>query len=101
MKVRHTIDGNKVTIVLEGDLSFSANEEFHGLLVELSPHKGKQIDIDLSGVGRIDSVGLGLLYIAKEDLGGVGSEITLISPRDTVYRMLELTEAENAFKIRR
>jgi anti-anti-sigma factor len=94
-------DGTGVNVSLEGQLNFAANEEFQTLLVQLSGMKNRKVTFEMSGLSHIDSVGLGLLYIAREDLAESGSSISLAHPRDNVLRMLELTEAHKTFEIRR
>jgi len=99
MQYRINQDGANVTVSLEGQLNFAANEDFQALLRQLVECKGKKVMFEMSGLSHIDSVGLGLLYIAREDLAE--SDVILANPRDTVYRMLELTEANKMFEIRR
>lgn len=83
---------------LSGDLNFSANNDFRSLLDKLSSAGGSTVTFDLANVGRIDSVGLGLLYIAKEEVAGLG-RIRLKSPQSGIMKMLELTEADGDFDI--
>lgn len=95
-----TSESNGVLRVsLEGQLNFAANEEFQGLLDNLVKASPRQVILDMGRLTGIDSVGLGLLYIAQEDLSGVGAKLTLASPRDNVARLLELTEASKTFEI--
>ena len=83
-----------------GDFLFS-QEEFQIMLEELVGRKTRRVVFDLSSLNHIDSVGLGLLYIAQEDLAGQGAKLSLASPQDAVYRLLELTEANKTFEITR
>ena len=101
MQFRVKDEGATVQVALEGQLNFAANEDFQALLSQLSALKGKKVTFEMSGLSHIDSVGLGLLYIAREDLAEAGSTISLAHPRDNVFRMLELTEAHKTFEIRR
>ena len=101
MQFRIKPDGATVTVSLDGQLNFAANEDFQALLSQLGEYTGTTVIFEMSGISHIDSVGLGLLYIAHEDLADSKSKIALANPRDTVYRMLELTEARKTFEIRR
>jgi anti-anti-sigma factor len=92
-------DASGVTVRMSGDLDFSANGEFKAIVGKLAGAKGRSVTFDLAGVGRIDSVGLGLLYIAKEEVAGSGVKIRLKSPQKGVLKMLELTEASQDFDI--
>ncbi|BAE52157.1 STAS domain-containing protein [Paramagnetospirillum magneticum] len=92
-------NGQAVTVALQGQLNFAANDIFAGLLRDLDGVEAKQVVFDLSGLSHIDSVGLGLLYIAREDLDGVGAVMSLAKPQGGVKRLLELTEAGETFRI--
>lgn len=101
MQFRVKDEGTGVHVSLEGQLNFAANEDFQSLLSQLGNLKNRKVVFEMSGLSHIDSVGLGLLYIAREDLAESGSSISLVNPRDNVFRMLELTEAHKTFEIRR
>ncbi|HLN24253.1 MAG TPA: STAS domain-containing protein [Patescibacteria group bacterium] len=99
MKYNITNNNGAVQVGLEGSLNFAANEEFHVLLdsvVKLAP---RSVVFNLSSLSGIDSVGLGLLYIAQEDLAVINAKLSLASPREGVSRLLELTEANKTFEI--
>jgi anti-sigma B factor antagonist len=100
MLFRVSKDGANVNVRLEGQLNFASNEDFHSLLSEVMQMGSSRITFDMSGLSHIDSVGLGLLYIAKEDLNSVGASLCLASPKDNVFRLLELTEANKTFEIK-
>lgn len=101
MQFRIREDGGNVYVALEGQLNFAANEDFRTLLNQMVGWKNKKIFFEMSGLTHIDSVGLGLLYIAREDMAEAGASIVLTHPRDNVFRMLELTEAHKTFEIQR
>jgi anti-sigma B factor antagonist len=54
----------------------------------------------MAGVASMDSVGLGLLYIAQEDLSGHGAKLSITSPSENVRRLLELTQSNLVFDVR-
>jgi anti-anti-sigma factor len=87
-----------ICVRLSGDLNFSANSDFRAVLDKLADADGRTVTFDLSNVARIDSVGLGLLYIAKEEMAASG-RIRLKSPQAGIMKMLELTEADGDFDI--
>lgn len=86
-------------VLLDGVLDFSASTEFKKLVQRLSSSRDRALTFDLALVSRIDSVGLGLLHIAREELSDEFRRVRLLSPRGGVLRMLELTEAGNDFEI--
>ncbi len=97
MNFQYDEDSSGITVRMTGDLNFSANGEFRQVLDRLAAAKGRQVTFDLAGVPHIDSVGLGLLYIAKEE--ATGGKIRLKSPQNSIMKMLELTEADADFDI--
>jgi anti-anti-sigma factor len=99
MNYQFVEDGSGLCIKVNGELNFSASTEFKQIVDKLLTVKGKAVVFDLANVTRIDSVGLGLLYIAKEELGGAGGKIRLKSPQNSVLKMLRLTEADADFDV--
>ena len=97
MNFEYDEDASSLTIRMTGDLNFSANGDFRQVLERLRSAKGRLVIFDLAGVPHIDSVGLGLLYIAKEEAGS--ARIRLKSPQASIMKMLELTEADADFEI--
>ena len=99
--MKYTVtDRNGVAEVhLEGQLNFGANENFHTLLDTLVGMKPQSVIFHLGKLTMVDSVGLGLLYIANEDLGAIKAQITLAGATDGVARLLELTEAHKIFTV--
>lgn len=96
--LRRTGDG--VTVTLAGQLNFTCNEVFAGLLRDLDDVSRSRVVFDLSELKHIDSVGLGLLFIAQEELERHDTSMCLSSPKGGVKRLLELTEAGDTFEIR-
>jgi len=99
MKYDITQKGEICHVSLDGQLNFAAHQDFHALLLAVIAAKAKKVVFEMSHVTGIDSVGLGLLYIAQEDVAKSGKSLCLASPRDSVARLLELTEAEKLFEI--
>ncbi|CCG40456.1 STAS domain-containing protein [Magnetospirillum molischianum] len=99
MKITVNEEAGGLNVLLDGVLDFSASTEFKKLVQRLVMSKGKRLTFDLARVSRIDSVGLGLLHIAREELGDNAQRVRLISAQSGVMRMLELTEAGNDFDI--
>ncbi len=95
--ITDTAEGARVT--LDGQLNFATNVEFQHLLEGLVQKRPRRVVFDLAGLTLIDSVGLGLLYIAHEDLAALGGRLCLKSATGHVARLLELTEAGKTFDI--
>lgn len=99
MNFQYDEDSSGIIVRMSGELNFSANGDFRVVLERLMTVKGRVVTFDLTNVTRIDSVGLGLLYIAREEVANAGSKIRLKSPQSGIVKMLELTEADADFEI--
>jgi anti-anti-sigma factor len=96
----HRLDvaGDRIVVSLEGALGFASNEEFRRMLfhVKESPRR-KTVALDLARVTAIDSIGVGLLHIAREDFAALGSETELSNASGGVEKLLRLTNAAARF----
>jgi len=99
MKFHIRDEAGAIIVSCEGQLDFSANETFEGLIDDLRARKPRRLIFDLSGVTGIDSVGLGLLYIAKEEMDDLGATMALSKAQGYVVKMLDLTAASQTFEI--
>lgn len=99
MNYRVVANGGGVEVFLEGVLNFAANDDFQAMLEQVLTRRSQQVVLNLGGLTNIDSVGLGLLYIAQEDIEGSGATLMLKGARDNVARLLDLTEADKTFRI--
>jgi anti-anti-sigma factor len=93
-------DGSGLSVQMSGDLNFAANGDFKSVIDRLSSSRGRAVTFDMAGVNHIDSVGLGLLYIAKEEVDSAGgAKIRIRSPQPSVMKLLKLTESDADFEI--
>ncbi|CAA7614620.1 Anti-anti-sigma regulatory factor [Candidatus Terasakiella magnetica] len=99
IKVQYSERNGETIVAFNGQLNFAANEEIQRVIEKLSDQKNRNVEFDLDGVSHIDSVGLGMLYIAQEELSARGSKLRLVRPRDGVNRLLQLTDAYRTFEI--
>jgi anti-anti-sigma factor len=99
MSYRFSEQSGVVTVVFSGVMNFTVNVEFRELLATIIEKRPQRVVFDLSELTMIDSVGLGLLYIAQEDIAAVGAKLCLARPQGKVARLLELTEAAKTFEI--
>lgn len=96
----------------DGDLDLEI--EGHTLRVrgEIDAHSAHQlgtalraqdgdVEVDLSGVGFVDSSGLRVLIEAHQMIEGRGDVLTLADPSPAVQRMFELSAVDGYLNIRR
>lgn len=99
MKYTSSESAGALIVNITGILDFSCNEEFEVMLDSLKASKPRKVVIDLSGVSSLDSVGLGLLFIAKEEFTDIQCQFSLRRPQGAVARLLNLSNARMTFSI--
>lgn len=74
---------------VEGDLTVYTATECRDLLMQ-AMQLGLGIEIDLSGVGEIDSAGVQLLVAAKRDSAAAGRTMRLVAHSPAVQEIIDL-----------
>ncbi len=92
MEYRIEADGNDTTVVFQGDITFSENVSFRQILKELAESKVVNCTFDLTNVGMVDSAGLGMFLIAKEQADTAGWKLSVTGAQGHVASMLKLTK---------
>ncbi len=84
---------------LKGMLTIKEKETFQTFLGKfLSPHI-RTYKLDLSGISRIDSIGLGMLLLLNNKAEKNNGKITLESPQSQVKEALEIASFDKIFQI--
>jgi anti-anti-sigma factor len=65
------------------------------------PQKAKAIEVYLSNVSFIDSQGLSALIALKKTIGAHGGRIVLVEPTRVVEQILEITQLNRIFEIKK
>jgi len=91
--------GPVVVVSLDGQVNYASSNDFKKLMGDMAPYKGRKVIFDMERIHHIDSVGLGFLYVAKEELSLANAPLGLKSPQDAVRKLLELTESYADFDI--
>ena len=97
MKFNMVENGGAIAVELSGAIDFSCNEEFEVMLDSIKAKTPKKVVFDLAGVSSLDSVGLGLLFIAREEFADINCPFALRRASGSVARLLALTNAKMAF----
>ncbi|MET9181090.1 STAS domain-containing protein [Kitasatospora aureofaciens] len=87
-------------IALYGELDLDSVTELNEVLRPALAEPATVIVIDCAGLEFCDSTGLNALLRAQARAVDDGSRIELARPRPLVLRMLELTGATDAFRVR-
>lgn len=84
---------------LAGELSFASGRQFRQVIDQLTRSGARCIRLDLGGVSFIDSAGLGMLLLLREEAGKVGQAVVLSRPAGQVRRMFEISKFETLFTL--
>lgn len=86
------INDTAATVVFKGDITFSENVGFRHVLKELNEAEVKSCVFDLTDVAMVDSAGLGMFLIAKEQADTNGWKLSVTGAQGHVASMLKLTK---------
>ncbi len=98
--MQHEIEKNEnsIRVIIGGDITFSENSGFRRMLTSLAEHDFEVCEMDVSKVERIDSAGLGMFLIAKEQADSAGWKISVVGAQGHVQSMLKLTKLSDLLK---
>ncbi len=99
MDFSHSINGGVCKIAMTGKLMFSDNQRFKDIIAILRNHDVSSIILDFKQVEFIDSAGLGMLLMAREEATNANKELVLSNPQGQVKKMFEITKFTNIFII--
>lgn len=99
MDFSHSINGGVCKITMTGKLMFSDNQRFKDIIAILRNHDVSSIILDFKQVEFIDSAGLGMLLMAREEATNANKELVLSNPQGQVKKMFEITKFTNIFII--
>jgi HptB-dependent secretion and biofilm anti anti-sigma factor len=84
------MQGADVVVQLRGRLTFNDHAQFRNLIQTMLSNKHKRHVIDLSHLDFVDSAGLGMLLIAREEMGNQNGLVILRGPQGQVKRVLSV-----------
>jgi len=89
--------------ILEAKLSekitFSDLDGFREMISCMVENRSDHNVMDLTDVEFIDSAGLGMLLLARDEISKISSRLTLKSPQGQVQRMFDVARFEQMFDI--
>lgn len=89
--------GNTLEIMMQGRFTFSENQKFKLILQQTLQSKPAVVVFDLAKVDFIDSAGLGMLLLAKDEMDSMNTSILLRGAQGQVKKMLNVSCFEVLF----
>jgi HptB-dependent secretion and biofilm anti anti-sigma factor len=90
---------NDARVTLSGEFTFTDHVAFREVADRLLQAKDRTIVVELSQLQFIDSAGLGMLLIARDEAGKAGRTLVLSQPQGQVKRMFTVTKFDELFTI--
>lgn len=93
LKIACTVDADKATYILEGNLSLISSPYLKEELAKLDDSV-VNVDIDATNLDYISDDGFDLLLVTKEALAAKGGSLRLLNPNELVAEVIEMMEID-------
>jgi len=87
------------TVELTGRFTFGDHSNFRKLIEEMRAHQSETHVLDVAGIEFIDSAGLGMLLLARDEGEKARATVVLRGAQGQVKRMLEVARFDTLFKL--
>ncbi len=99
MNVSISHHDNVLTVRFDGAVDYTATGVMETLIGDLKSIKATKVVFDLTHVPRVDSVGLGFLHLANDEILAAGATMVLRGANVNVLRLFEITESNRSFEV--
>jgi anti-anti-sigma factor len=82
----------EAVVRLKGRLTFNDHAKLRALIREMLQNKAKRQVLDLSALEFVDSAGIGMLLIAREEMANVDKQLVLRAAAGQVKRVLTVAQ---------
>ncbi|MEY8204081.1 MAG: STAS domain-containing protein [Bermanella sp.] len=98
MAIATSVNGNELTVQVEGRFDFSAHQEFRDAY-EKTEEGVKNYVIDMSRATYLDSSALGMLLLLRDHAGGDSANVRITQCNQDVKKILTISNFEQLFTI--
>ncbi|HSV29237.1 MAG TPA: STAS domain-containing protein, partial [Candidatus Omnitrophota bacterium] len=92
-------DGAERTYFLSGRLTYKDNETFKDMIADIGSGGGRTIVIDIHALEHLDSFGIGLFLIARDEAERCGNRVVIRNPQGAVQRIFSLAKLDAALPV--
>ena len=82
----------EAVVTLRGRLTFNDHAKLRALIREMLQNKAKRQVLDLGSLEFVDSAGIGMLLIAREEMANVDKQLVLRGATGQVRRVLTVAQ---------
>jgi anti-sigma B factor antagonist len=94
-----TVSDQRAVVTASGELDLSTAPELRQFLRQTVADGARELIVDLSDVGFLDSTTLGVLIGARNRMLETGGTISIICPNRSVLRIFQLAGLDQVFTI--
>ena len=99
MQINTNTDGPVVTVSVDGELDAHNCSQLGAAIRTAVADNARTVIIDASSLRFIDSSAISELLRAREEVAGLGGELTIRDVAPSVRRVLEITGLEETFGV--
>lgn len=92
-------DGESVTIKPGKDVVASMANDFRSELHTVVQESPKEIQIDLTGVEMVDSVGIGVIIATHNSLNKAGGTLKVVNVNKDIFRLFSTMRLDRHFTV--
>ncbi len=100
MEYSQQIQGNTLSLTFSGEMTFNDNPKVREVIGIIEKNKIGTLAIDFSRVTFIDSAGLGMLLILKEELAKNKGLVLLQHAQGQVEKMFKVSKFDALFDVK-
>jgi anti-anti-sigma factor len=97
--MRFEFNSDDTSVAISGEFTFTDHAAFLGVANRLLGTRDQPIAIDLSRLEFIDSAGLGMLLIVRDEAKKASRHLVLRGPQGQVKRMFAVTKFDTLFTV--
>ncbi len=97
--MRFEFDDDETKVSISGEFTFTDHATFKAIAARLLEGEDKPIVIDLAKLEFIDSAGLGMLLIVRDEADKARRSLVLRGPCGQVKRMFDVTKFDTHFNV--
>lgn len=94
----HT-EGQEAKVAIKGRFTFQDHTKFREMIAKVIGADMQRLSIDLGQVEFIDSAGLGMLLLVREEMRGKSRDVVLLRAQGQVKRMFDIARFDTLFTL--
>jgi anti-sigma B factor antagonist len=92
-------NGTWTVLAVHGEIDMASAPAVRRAVIDLLGEGVRWLVLDLSGVGFVDSTGLGVLVGALKRVNAESGDMTIVCDRENVLELFRMTRLTNVFRI--